>query len=329
MRCKIVLMSFLIGLAAVAFGPSTADASHIIGWEDNDFENLYDLDGSGDFSEDDLIVGIFQTQKVGDAGTDPTGWSDDDTYVATFVQLVTGVTPGAGQYGGALAAQIDFGPTPWVDANFDGFDDTWASFGLIRTEGPMPAGQGTVAVIWRDFTGISADVDGSGPSVEGAPTLWPLGPVGSADPVIWDELQTAQDGTMLWEIGLTGAGQEFWTADVNNATIPVPAGLALDFVGSGNVTMVGAGGTSLPHSYFSSLPAAIRPALWVDMEGVHGAPIVSQWQMHGSKGDVLPGDFHLSTDTDIFHAIPDPSTGLIFLGLFGLAAWRRARRKSG
>ena len=307
---KFLALVALVGLLATPMLVDASIANNIVAWEDIDYETIFDIDGTKTATPGDFFIGMWQIESIGMADSPPLA-ADLSKTAVFLMQANTVATPG-GLYGGIGGSRLEFMPVAYVDTNLDGFDDNWADLGLKRTA------PGTVAVLYEDTNG------GVNPDVDTLPGGIPA------------DLATAQDGTMLWEIGFTGAAgaQEFWVADITSITLPPPGGIALDYVASLNVTATGAGGISLPHSYFSDLPlppSQTQPWLWDNMETTKyaGAPIVSQWQLKGGLQAVDSGDFSVATTTDIFHAVPEPASVVIWsvMGVAALAVLRMRRRK--
>ena len=162
----------------------------------------------------------------------------------------------------------------------------WNFFGLSSSI----SDPGTMAALYRDWDG-SVVPD----------------PVGSTS--INDALATAADGTLLWEVGLTGQPGEFWTATF----FQLPNQFFVLFGAALNVTAQWAGPELAPHDWL-------------------GFGVETQIQLAGTADAKASGRwFDVGTDTDIFlKPVPEPTTGAVFLGLgavaFGLSVLRRRRR---
>ena len=327
MRCRVgVFTGAVVAFLAVSIVfASSAQAAAIFPFEvnhfeDNDWEVLIkgagNTGGASIVEVGDILAGMFEIPTLKDAtNANPTIdnllTTTGSAYSGVFVTEIIGKSVvGAGGLSGFSASATDFALGPaglagWAAASAA----TGWSFGT-------PTSGLTAAMFYDDFS---------------TPTVSP----GVADPIA-----TANDGTLLWELGfaagLDGSGfslspfTEYWKASLLTDDIT----LILTFGASASAAQ--AFDASLNLTIPESLPAPILMPHSFLFDGNTGfSGLTSDLQLIGHfeplTGPGTAGNFDAQTDTDMYiypnSPIPEPASVLVWAGLLGAAGLVGLRRR--
>ena len=295
---RLLILGLCLSVVALASTSANAgalsllfpDSSTVNLLEDQDWEYLVDSDEDGLVSEGDYLVGMIYIQDVFDAeDLSKNNTATDSTFSAVFVLEVTDVSDASGLKAFTFGAA---GKDVWdtledADGNNLGLSD--------------PVDDETVGVVYDDSSDPFQD--------PGAGTI------------LADALDTATDGTLLWEWGFReGDATEFWNAIAN--TDDINSLFILQVYASLNQTHSYAAGDSidfLKHNFqWDGVADSTNPL---------GLNVYSEIQGYGGLPSVDEGHFDIATDTD-FYIVPTPEPGsLALLGLGLLAGGIVIRRR--
>jgi hypothetical protein len=267
--------------------------------EDQDFETVIQNDGNTTIDAGDYLVGMFTISTLSaPPGNTPVNLQAGSTFTGTFlIEVAVPPVPD----GATGNSDFTFKPAP---------SSAWTAAGIDLN--PLN-GTGTMIVVYEDNLGFPNVTQIGGLSLSAA-------------------LDTAEDGTLLWEFGFTGAmgaplASEYWSAYGPNdvATLDNVNILDLVFENGLNVT------------YYDPLAPILNPH---NFRGV--ATGATQLQTTGTGEGFNPLDpfgnvnsMPAFTESDLYiqpSGIPEPGTMIMWSCFVGLAVGgysvKRLRRKA-